>query len=371
MRAKGTSARRVRSILMLNQRSSGDPVLRVAVIVIAVTLGFGALKLAADIFAPMVLGIVAAVILSPVTEVFERWGLPTGLASAIVLVLGISGLAILIVLIEPVVWRVIEELPSIKWELRAIIEEFRTLVRGLDAVNREVEEALGTEAESGGEGEGGPNPMPTVSGTLYLAPVVVAQVLIFGGTLFFFLLTRKGIYQWSARWIGDSSDTAIILNRFTTAERLVARYFLTISIVNAVLGTVLGTALALIGLPGPIIWGVSAALLNFILYAGPMVVVAGLLLAGVIAFEGLMILAPAAIFLTINMIEAQFVTPAMVGKHVAVNPLLVFVSLVIGLWIWGPIGGVVAIPVLVIVLVMLDIFDVDNDVDEKTVETLS
>lgn len=335
--------------------------LRVAVIVIAVTLGFGALKLGADIFAPMVLGLVAAVILSPVTEFIERWGVPTGLASAIVLVLGISGIAVLIVMIEPLVWRVIEELPSIKWELRAIIEEFRTLVRGLDAVNREVEEALGTKGD-GGESDGGPTPMPTLSGTLYLAPVVLAQVLIFGGTLFFFLLTRKGIYQWSARWIGDSNDTAIILRRFTTAERLVARYFLTISIVNAILGTVLGTALAIIGLPGPIIWGLAAALLNFILYAGPMVVIGGLLLAGVIAFDGLMILAPAAIFLMINMIEAQFVTPAMVGKHVSVNPLLIFVSLVVGLWIWGPIGGIVAIPVLVIVLVMLDIFDVDSDV---------
>jgi len=353
---------------MLSERPSGDPVLRVAVIVIAVTLGFGALKLGADIFAPMALGLVAAVILSPVTEFIERWGVPTGLASAIVLVLGITAIAVLIVTIEPLVWRVIEELPSIKWELRAIIEEFRTLVRGLDAVNREVEEALGTKGDGGGESDGGPNPMPTLSGTLYFAPVVLAQVLIFGGTLFFFLLTRKGIYQWSARWIGDSDDTAIILRRFTTAERLVARYFLTISIVNAVLGTLLGTALAIIGLPGPIIWGVGAALLNFVLYAGPMVVIGGLLLAGVIAFDGLMMLAPAAIFLTINMIEAQFVTPAMVGKHISVNPLLIFVSLVVGLWIWGPIGGIVAIPVLVIVLVMLDIFDVDSDIGTQKMQ---
>ena len=351
---------------MLDSRPSGDPILRVAVIVIAMTLGFGALKLAADIFAPMVLGVVAGVIFAPMTDVIERWGLPAGLASAIVLVLGVSGLAVLIVLLEPLAWRVIDALPSIKWEVRSIIEEFKSIVRGLDSVNREVEEALGTEMPNGQGEQGGEGPMPTLSGTLYQAPVVLAQILIFGGTLFFFLLTRKGIYRWLARWVGTSRDTAIILQRFTTAERLVARYFLTITIVNTGLGVILGTALAVIGLPGPIIWGIAAALLNFILYAGPIVVIGGLLLAGLIVFDGLMMLAPAAIFLTINMIEAQFVTPAMVGKHVAVNPLLIFVSLVVWLWLWGPIGGIVAIPVLVMVLVMLDVFESEESVDADT-----
>jgi len=119
-------------------------------------------------------------------------------------------------------------------------------------------------------------------------------------------------------------------------------------------------------MPAPIIWGIGAALLNFILYAGPMVVVAALLLAGLIVFDGLMIFAPAAIFLMLNMFEAQFVTPSMVGRHISVNPLLIFVSLVIWLWIWGPIGGIVAIPVLVMVLVMLDIFDFDSEIGTDT-----
>ena len=94
-------------------------------------------------------------------------------------------------------------------------------------------------------------------------------------------------------------------------------------------------------------------------------VIGGLLLAGLIAFSGLMVFAPAAIFLCLNMIESQFVTPAMIGKHLSVNPLLIFVSLVVWLWIWGPIGGIVAIPVLVIVLVMLDIFDSEGRARKK------
>lgn len=340
---------------MAGLKFPADPVLRLAVIIIAVIMCFGVLKLAGDIFAPMVLGLVTGVILAPITDLLERWRIPAGVASAIVLALGISAVAVVVVLLEPLMWRVIDELPDIKWELRAIIEEFRGVIRGLDAVNEEVGQALGADANNG-EGNGkGPIPDPTA--TLLLAPLVLAQVLIFAGTLFFFLLTRRGIYVWISTWVGDRRDTIIIKQRFTTAERLVARYFLTISIINAGLGACLGALLVVIGLPGPLIWGVVAAALNFILYLGPIMVIGGLLLAGLIAFEGLMVFAPAAIFLCLNMIESQFVTPAMVGKHISVNPLLIFASLVVWLWMWGPIGGIVAIPVLVIVLVMLDIFD--------------
>ncbi|MEQ8897592.1 MAG: AI-2E family transporter [Roseovarius sp.] len=339
---------------MAGLKSPADPVLRLAVIVIAVLMGFGVLKLAGDIFAPMVLGIVTGVILAPITDLLERWKLPSGVASAIVLALGISGVAVVVVLLEPLVWRVVDELPDIKWEVRSIIEQFRGVIRGLDAMNEEVGQALGT-GQNGEDKGNGPIPDPTA--TLLLAPLVLAQVLIFAGTLFFFLLTRRGIYVWVSTWVGDRRDTVIIKKRFTTAERLVARYFLTISIINAGLGASLGALMMVIGLPGPLIWGVVATMLNFILYVGPIMVIGGLLLAGLIAFDGLMVFAPAAIFLCLNMIESQFVTPAMVGKHISVNPLLIFVSLVIWLWMWGPIGGIVAIPVLVIVLVMLDIFD--------------
>lgn len=348
---------------MAGLKSSVDPVLRLAVIVIAVIMCFGVLKLASDVFAPMVLGLVTGIILAPVTDLLERWKIPPGIASTIVLFLGISAVAIAVVLLEPLMWRVIEELPNIKWELRSIIEEFRGVIRGLDAVNREVGQALGTKPDQGGEENSSPIPDPTA--TLLLAPLVMAQVLIFGGTLFFFLLTRKGIYAWISTWIGTSRETRIIKKRFTTAERLIARYFLTISIINAGLGACLAALLMVVGLPAPLIWGVVAAMLNFILYLGPIMVIGGLLLAGLIAFSGFMVFAPAAVFLCLNMIESQFVTPAMIGKHISVNPLLVFASLVVWLWMWGPIGGIVAIPVLVIVLVMLDIFDSEGRARKK------
>ncbi|ARE84532.1 MULTISPECIES: AI-2E family transporter [Roseovarius] len=341
-----------------------DPTLRMAVIVIALILSFAALKIGGDIFAPMTLAIVTGVMLAPVTDVFERIGFSTGLAASTVLILGVSAIGILAILAEPVIWQIAEELPRIQYELRSIIAEFSNLIRGLQEINREVEAALGaapTPAKDAGEG----GSLPSITSALFMAPLVLAQALVFCGTLFFFLLTRKGMYAWLSLWIGTPDDTADILRRFTNAERLVARYFLAISSINAGLGAALGGALLLINLPGPFVWAMVAALLNFVLYVGPMTVTAGLLVAGIVAFDDLMVLAPPAIFLALNMLEAQFATPALVGRHISVNPLLIFVSLVFWLWLWGPIGGIIAIPVLVIALALLDIFAVDGEPDKS------
>jgi len=97
--------------------------------------------------------------------------------------------------------------------------------------------------------------------------------------------------------------------------------------------------------------------LNYLVYVGPAMLMLLLLFAGVAAFDGAMILLPAAAFIVLNTIEGQVLTPALVGKHLEVNPLLIFLALVFGLWLWGPIGGIVAIPLLLWVLALNDALD--------------
>lgn len=344
---------------MHTREPSSDPVLRISVILIAATLGIGALKVGANIFAPMVLGIVVGVMTAPIMDTLERIGLRRGLAAALVLIAGVSAVTILAIAVEPLIQNVAGDLPRIKHELRSAVEEVRGFIRSLGEMNREVEKALG--ANAGAEAPNvDPSEIPNFTDVLIFAPIFMMQALIFGGTLFFFLLTRRDMYRGLSRTIGGEDATPVLLHRFTRVERLVSRYFLTISIINAGLGAALGGVLAIIGLPGPLLWALAAALLNFIIYVGPMAVAGSLLLAGLYTFNGLMVVVPAAAFICLNMLEAQFVTPALVGKHVSVNPLLVFVSLVVWLWLWGPVGGIIAIPVLVFVLQMMNLFDDDQ-----------
>lgn len=338
----------------MNQRSSQpDHVLRSAIVVIALILGFSALYQGAEVFAPLVMGCILGIILGPIMDALEKTGLPRSLAALFILLGGAFGAAGLIFIAEPLIWRIVEELPRIKWEIRSFVEDFRGVVRGLDEVNKQMGEALGTDTNTTAE-EAAPA-MPSLTDALFVAPRVIAQLLIFLGTLFFFLLTRHNIYAWIAKELGGPEGQSGIKNRFQNAEHLVSRYFLTISAINAALGVALAVVLTVIGLPGAVPWGVAAALLNFILYLGPGIIVFGLAIAGLAAFQGLYSFLPAVAFLSLNLLEAQFVTPTLLGRNVSLNPLLIFVSLVFWMWLWGPIGGIIAIPVLLVVTSVFNI----------------
>ncbi|SIT10553.1 Predicted PurR-regulated permease PerM [Roseivivax lentus] len=325
---------------------------QVSVIVIAAILVAGVLYYASDIAAPMTLAVVTGIIAAPVLDAFCRLGLPVGVAASVILLLTLGVIATAVVAFEPVFWRFVDAIPAIRWEIREIVFEFRETLRSIGNVNEEMKEALG-----GGNGDGSSDEgasVPSVTDALFAAPAVLGQVLIFAGTLYFFMVNRLEVYSFLARRLSAVGETELIKRRFRVAERLVSRYFVAITIVNFSLGIAVTAIMTALGMPLPYVWGLGAALLNYVLYLGPAVMVVVLLLGGLVHFEGLMVAAPPVLFMLVNLIEAQFVTPAFVGRHVRLNPLLVFMALVIGLWFWGPIGGIVAIPVLVIAVAMSD-----------------
>ncbi|MGR3822831.1 MAG: AI-2E family transporter [Salipiger marinus] len=325
-----------------------DPVLRVSMVALATVAVLVGLKLAENIFAPLLLAIITGVIFAPLADRVERLGLPRGVTATLLIVVIFFSVAALGFLAEPYITAAIDRIPTVKFEIQKLMFEYRDLIRGID----EVEEAIGAARE---EADATSEAMPTMTDALMFAPVVVAQILVFVGGLFFFLLTRASIYNWLAHRIGNNTETAMILDRFCNAESAVARYFAMISMINAGLGLVVGAALAATGMPGAPIWGIAAALLNFVLYLGPAAMAVGLLLNGIVAFDGFMSFVPMAIYLGCNMVEAQFVTPQLVGKHIRINPFLIFVALIFWLWFWGPLGGIMAIPITVILLKLFDI----------------
>jgi predicted PurR-regulated permease PerM len=119
-------------------------------------------------------------------------------------------------------------------------------------------------------------------------------------------------------------------------------------------------------MPSPLAWGLIAATLNYILYIGPAVFAVSALLGGVLAFDGAMGILPAALYISMNACEGNFITPTLVGKNMQVNPLLIFLSLIFWLWLWGPLGGVVAIPILLYILAIVGGFGMSQTISFGT-----
>ncbi|MFD3191513.1 AI-2E family transporter [Sedimentitalea sp. HM32M-2] len=308
---------------------------------IATVLVFVALRQAQEFLAPVIGALVAGIVLSPVSGLWDRWGLRASMAAFATVLLAFIALGALGLLLEPYVSEAIDSAPIIWFEMRGAIENLRSFLLGLDEIAEDVAKAVNPNGDGAPEKEA-TVPIPRAQDALFYAPQAMAQVLVFTGTLYFFLLTRRQIYEWAGRQFDGVRQ-----NDFFQAEREVARYFLTITAINASFGVLIALVMQGFGMPAPFAWGLLAFLLNFVVYVGPTALAAALLLAGLVAFDGVMSIAPAAVYMMMNAFEGQFVTPALVGQSMAVNPLLVFLSLVFWLWLWGPLGGIIAIPLLI------------------------
>jgi predicted PurR-regulated permease PerM len=183
-----------------------------------------------------------------------------------------------------------------------------------------------------------------------LAPAVIAQILIFLASLYFFVATRhetrtavlKICFSRRLRWR--------VAHIFRDVETLVSRYLLSITVINVSEGVAVGLGLYAVGVQSAILWGALAAVANFIIFLGPLSMTILLFGVGLTEFDTFAgALVPPLVYQSINLVEQQFVTPMVIGRTMTMNPFIVVLALIFWIWLWGPLGGFIAVPALLIV----------------------
>ena len=135
----------------------------------------------------------------------------------------------------------------------------------------------------------------------------------------------------------------------------ISRYMLVVGLINVTFGALVALSLHLLGLPNAAMWGGVAACLNFVPYFGPIAGMLAVAMAGLLAFDTLgRGLLPAGAYLLLHLLEADLVTPFVLGRRYALNPVVIFVSLMFCAWLWGVIGALLAVPLLVAARLVCD-----------------
>ena len=205
----------------------------------------------------------------------------------------------------------------------------------------------------------------TTAGQEFLAGAVLAVVF-----LFFLLGDGDSILNNVVKLVPTFREKRGVVELVRTAEKGMSRYLMTVTVINALLGVCIGTAMWCLGLPNPFLWGVMACLLNYVPFIGAAVGAAVVFLIALLQSEfapwwagepfdfsiGWALLAPVS-YLTINLLEGNFITPAMLGKSISLNPILVFISLAFFGWIWGPAGAILAVPLLSMFKIVCEQFE--------------
>ena len=138
-------------------------------------------------------------------------------------------------------------------------------------------------------------------------------------------------------------------------QQNISNYLFSVCLINIGLGLVVSGGLYFMGVPNAAIWGILVALLNFVPYFGPVAGVIVLATVGLLTFDTLWKgLLPPAWYLLLHTLEANFITPVLLGRRFTLNAVVIFVSLIFWTWLWGVPGTLLSVPILVSIKVVCD-----------------
>jgi predicted PurR-regulated permease PerM len=321
-----------------------------------------ALYFARDFFMPVLLAFLMALTLSPVVRLLAKRGVPA-FASATLLVLvtfvavGVTGY----LLSGPVV-ELVSNLPSIGRAVTERLSEIRRPFDHLLSVFRQVDRMTEVVEEPGISRVvlAQPGVVSQAAGTLLSAGTSLAIVFVLS---LFLLASGTMFYEKVIQSFATLSQKKRALRIMYDVEREISRYLLTITLINVGLGLAVGLGLWALGMPNPLLWGVAAGLLNFLPYIGAVLSVVAVAAIALVSFDSLSYaLVPPAYVLLCNIVEGNVVTPFVVGRRLELNAVAIFIAVAFWSWLWGFVGALIAVPLLVAVKVFCDHFESLNNV---------
>jgi predicted PurR-regulated permease PerM len=138
-------------------------------------------------------------------------------------------------------------------------------------------------------------------------------------------------------------------------ETEISTYLVTITLINVALGLAVWGALALIGVPTPLLWGVLATFANYIPLLGPLTMISVLTMVGLLTFPDLPhALMPPGAFLGLHFLESYLLTPMILGRRLTLNPVVIFLGLIFWGWLWGIAGALLAVPIMMVLKIFCE-----------------
>lgn len=330
-----------------------------AALVVLATLAVGyTLWAAQEVILPVLLAMFFALVGNPIIRLLQKLHLPRFLAALLVLLLGLAGSAALAVQLASPAAEWVQQAPQ---QMRQLSRQVQDLVKPVQQANQAAESFA---RAAGGEGNRKVQVIRTQLDDPYRAlvrtPKLAASALAVALLTLFFMVYGENLQRHVIALLPNRQQKRFTTEILRSMEQEISRYVLTISLINTALGLVLAGVLMLLGidLPEALLWGTVAALLNFAPYVGPLVGIVLMLLMGFVEFrDPLGALLPALAYLALHTLEGQLVTPVVLGRRMAISPLMLILALMLFGWLWGFVGLLLAVPLLVCVKLVLTRLD--------------
>jgi predicted PurR-regulated permease PerM len=311
------------------------------------------LHLGRSFILPIVLAVLLDFMLSPVVRWLKRMRIsePVGAALVMLTLLAVGSVTVYRLSSPAAVW--IARAPESIDRVRNRLEAFRKPVERMTEAAQQVQQATEVAPDRTPEVEiKGPSLMSQLFGGT-TALLSAATVVLF---LTYFLLAAGDLFlQKLVTVLPQFQDKKKAVQIARETEAQISVYLFTTVLINVGVGIVTGFVLFLLGMPNPVLWGVVAGVLNFVPYIGAIANTIVLALAALLTFDttGRALMVPAAFF-GLNFVEANLVTPLILGRRMRLNTVAVFVGLIFWWYLWGIIGAIIAVPLMAALKIVCD-----------------
>ena len=314
---------------------------------------FYTLYFARALILPFTLAFLLNFLLRPVVRALKRIKIPESAGAALVLIamLGFLGYGAVRLSKPAAEW--MDKVPE---SLHRIELKVGFLRKPFEGVNRAAEElkkiaTMGAENKIEVEIKHPGLPDTVLTGT----QEVIAKSSVMFILLYFLLASGDLFIRKLVKLFPDDHKKKKVLKITRAVEQNVSRYLFTVTVINTFMGISIGIGMYLIGMPNPVLWGVMAGFLVFLPYLGPLIGISIVTFVGFLTFDsiGQILLAPA-IYIALETVQGQFITPIVLGLRFALNPVVIFIWLIFWGWLWGIVGALLAAPMLTVFKILCD-----------------
>jgi predicted PurR-regulated permease PerM len=305
------------------------------------------LYIARDFLIPIVFALLLNFLLSPLIRRLTRIHIKPPIGAAIVVVLLVGAIGGGVYQLTGPAQRWIATAPEAFGKAQG---KLRGIIRPMQQVQKNVEQAASAVggATTGKAPEVVVQSGPSLSSRLFGTTQKVVAGLLEIFILLYFLLAGGDLFlQKLIKVLPHLGDKMKAVDIARATEATVSAYLTTTLLLNVLEGALVALVLWLLGMPSVLLWGALVACLEFVPYLGAATAVIVLGVAGLTTFDqlGHALLIPGS-FLAINMLQANLVTPLLLGHRLTLNPVAIFVGLAFFFWIWGVPGAFLAVPLL-------------------------
>jgi predicted PurR-regulated permease PerM len=331
-------------------------IIRVRTLILVIVSVTAAAYFARDFLLPVVLAFLLALTFSPVVRQLQRRSIPAGASAFLLVVMMVAALAVGIGFLSGPISHWLDAAPEIGRQLSSKLSVLRPQVEAAVEASKQVENLAASSSSPDVQKVVIDQPGLISRAADTLASTVTSMGLML--VLLLFLLSSGTLfYEKTIAVLPTLTDKKKALRIIYDVEREVSRYLLAVTLINMAFGVVVAVVMALAGMPNPALWGVATGLLNFIPYIGGLTSLAMISVVAVLSFDQIAQAAiPPLLFTACHVLEGQFITPVILGRRLELNSVAIFIALAFWSWLWGIVGAIIAVPILVCVKVFCDHF---------------